>query len=168
MCIWANTIPPLLPSMYITADTDDVFERSPHYALVGTYFLHLCLHWWFYEFVWWGVPLDRFEKPQRGLMKGLPAGALGHATQWWNSRWPKQLKSSARRAVGEGQRVGAGWWWGGQVLEPAVCGHGFSMVANKADLFIAIQRCKLLFIKVSHSASSEQNGNGWLLGENCH
>lgn len=75
-------------------------------------------------------------------------------------------KSSARGAVGEGQRVGAGWWWGGQVLEPAVCGHGFSMVANKANLFIAIQRCKLLFIKVSHSASSEQNVNAVSLARN--
>lgn len=47
-------------------------------------------------------------------MKGRPAGALGHTTQWRNSCWPKQQKSAARRAEGEGQRVGAGWWWGGQ------------------------------------------------------
>lgn len=40
-----------------------------------------------------------------------------------------------------------------------MCGHGFSMVANKANLFIGIQRCKLLFIKVSHLASREQNVN---------
>lgn len=35
----------------------------------------------------------------------------------------------------------------------------FSVAPNKADLFTAIQRCKLLFIKVSHSVSSEQNEN---------
>lgn len=35
----------------------------------------------------------------------------------------------------------------------------FSVALNKADLFTAIQRCKLLFIKVSHSVSSEQNEN---------
>lgn len=44
-------------------------------------------------------------------------------------------------------------------MDPTVCGHGFSMVANKANLFIGIQRCKLLFIKVSHLASREQNVN---------
>lgn len=44
-------------------------------------------------------------------------------------------------------------------MEPAVCGHGFSMVVNKANLFIAIQRCKSLFIKVSHSAFREENVN---------
>lgn len=71
---------------------------------------------------------------------------------------------SSRKVVPGGRWVkGRGWvlvdGGVGRFLEPAVCGHGFSMVANKADLFIAIQRCKLLFIKVSHSASSEQNGN---------
>lgn len=59
----------------------------------------------------------------------------------------------------EGQRVGARPWWGGQVLEPAVCGHGFSIVQNKTNLFMAIQQCKLALIKVSHSASSEQSVN---------
>lgn len=93
-------------------------------------------------------------------MKGLPAGALGHTTQWWNGCWPKQQK----KVVPGGRRVkGRGWvpvgGGVGRVLEPAVCGHGFSVAANKANLFIAIQRCKLLFMKVSHLASSEQNGN---------
>lgn len=57
----------------------------------------------------WGVPLDRFENTRGGSMKGPLAGALGHTIQWWNSRWLKQMKSDARRAEGEGQRVGAGW-----------------------------------------------------------
>lgn len=59
----------------------------------------------------------------------------------------------------EGQRVGACRWWGGKVSEPAVCGHGFSIVKNKNNLFMAIQQCKLALIKVSHSASSEQSVN---------
>lgn len=59
----------------------------------------------------------------------------------------------------EGQRVGVCRWWGGQVSEPAVCGHGFSIVKNKTNLFMAIQQCKLALIKVSHSASSEQSVN---------
>lgn len=59
----------------------------------------------------------------------------------------------------EGQRVGAWWWWGGQVSEPAVCGHGFLIVKNKSNLLMAIQQCKLALIKVSHSASSKQSAN---------
>lgn len=41
---------------------------------------------------------------------------------------------------------------------PAVCEHGFFVAVNKTNLFTAIQRCKLLFIKFSHLASREQNG----------
>lgn len=106
-------------------------------------------------------PWLALKAPGEGWMKGLPAGVLGHTTQQWNNRWLTPPRSSAR---GGGRRVkGRGWalvcWCGGQVLDPAVCGHGFSMVANKANLFIGIQRCKLLFIKVSHLASREQNVN---------
>lgn len=71
----------------------------------------------------------------------------------------RSQKNSARGELDEGQRVGACRWWGGQVLEPAVCGHGFSIVQNKSNLFMAIQQCKLALIKVSHSASSEQSVN---------
>lgn len=71
----------------------------------------------------------------------------------------RSQKNSARGELDEGQRVGACRWWGGQVLEPAVCGHGFSIVQNKTNLFMAIQQCKLALIKVSHSASSEQSVN---------
>lgn len=53
-----------------------------------------------------GLPLDHIEKkkPQRALMKGIPAGALGQTTQWWNNHCLLQPKSSARVVL-----KGRGW-----------------------------------------------------------
>lgn len=92
--------------------------------------------------------------------KKLLAGALGLTAQYQTSHWPKWRSSGARRAEMEKQSVGDTWWWGGQVFGAKQCaGMAFSVAQNKADLFIFIQRCKLLFIKLSHLASSEQNEN---------
>lgn len=110
------------------------------------------------------MPLDRFEKPQGGLMKGPPQQVLldtQHNGGIATGRSSIKVLPAGRRVKGRGwMLVGRGV---GRVLQPAVCGHGFSVAVNKAVLFMAIQRCKLLFIKVSHSACSKQNRNSGYL-----
>lgn len=129
-------------------------------------YLHLYLHLSYFRCVYAEVgelPLDRFEKPQEVWWKGAQQVLL--ATQHNGGIAAGQ---SSRKVLPGGRRVkGRGWvlvgGGVGSILEPAVCGHGFLVAANKAILFIAIQRCKLPFIKVSHSACSKQNGNAGYL-----
>lgn len=130
-------------------------------------FLHVCLHLClFFRCVWVcvcaqgvGCPWIALKNPREDWWKGsqqvlLATQHTGGLTAVWCSQKvvPKRRRVKGRGWVPVGGEVGRFW-----SLQCA--GTAFSMVANKVNLFIAIQRCKLLFIKVSHSAFREQNVN---------